>query len=258
MKIKHIFFLICLALIAVSRLFGGSGIEAGASVSDADFKTGDQVIMPVTVDLSNLSEKLGSFTANISWDTSVLKYISASGAGGPFANPVINDREVAEGRLSFAAANPNGARGKIGILNVTFEIVGQSGSQAGLKLNFSAMAAAHTFKDLLPEVKINLEDLTVAKALPASFSLSQNHPNPFNPTTQIQFAVPQEIHVTVEIYNLLGEQVRTLLDAKQEAGNYDVRWDAKDKNGIEMPAGVYVVQMKAGSFSDMKKMLLVK
>ncbi|NQT24652.1 hypothetical protein HQ585_04795, partial [candidate division KSB1 bacterium] len=90
MKVKSILIVIGLVLITVPYLWAGNGIQAGASVSSANLKPGENVTVPVSVDLSNLSEKLGSYTATLSWDASVLKYVSASGAGGPFANPVLN------------------------------------------------------------------------------------------------------------------------------------------------------------------------
>jgi hypothetical protein len=258
MKVKSVLIVIGLVLIAAPYLWAGTGIQAGVSLSGADLKPGEQATVSVSADLTNLSGKLGSYTATLSWNASVLKYVSAAGAAGPFANPVLNDRASAEGKLSFAAANPKGAQGKVGLINVTFEVIGNKGSAAGLALKFSALAASSTFKDLLPELHVTLEDLTVAQNLPTSFSLSQNHPNPFNPTTRIEFALPEESLVSVEIYNLLGEKVRILVNEKKEAGNFNVIWDSKDNNGIEMPAGVYLIQMKAGSFSDMKKMMLVK
>lgn len=256
MKIKNCMLFGLLILAVASN--AATGIQAKASVSSTRLNPGETVTVPVTVDFSGLSENLGSYTAALHWDASVLEYVSAAGASGPFANPVINDRAVAEGRLSFAAANPGGARSKAGLINVTFKVIGQGGASAGLGLEFTAMAAAKTFKDLLPELQVNLEDLTVANALPTMFSLSQNHPNPFNPTTRIEFSVPEDTRVRVEIYNLLGEKVRTLVDAEKEAGNHTILWDSKDSSGIEMPAGVYLIQMNAGSFSDMKKMMLVK
>lgn len=258
MKVKSILLVAGLVLIVTFSLWAGNGIQAQASVAAATIKPGDTVTVPVSIDLTNLSEKLGSYTATLCWDASVLKYVSASGAGGAFANPVLNDRAAAKGKLSFAAANPNGSQGRVGLLNVTFEVVGNQGSTAGLSLKFSALAAANTFKDLLPELHITLEDLTVAQSLPTSFSLSQNHPNPFNPTTRIEFTVPEASLVNLEVYNLLGEKVRTLVNEKKEAGNYHILWDSRDGDGSEMPAGVYLVQMKAGEFSDMKKMMLVK
>jgi hypothetical protein len=84
-------------------------------------------------------------------------------------------------------------------------------------------------------------------------SLSQNYPNPFNPSTTIRFSVPQSSHVRVMIFNTLGEKVETLVDGEMEAGYHDVRFDASS-----LPSGVYIYQLRAGSFVEVRKMMLVK
>ena len=77
-----------------------------------------------------------------------------------------------------------------------------------------------------------------------TFALEQNYPNPFNPTTAINYQLPEDAHVTLEIYNTLGQQVATLVDGFVEAGNHRVSW-----NAIDMPAGVYIYRIQAGNFS---------
>lgn len=258
MKRKSLFAAAGALIVAASCLFAGNAIRAGLSVSNDILKPGETVTVPIRIDLTGLSENLGSYTAALSWNPRTLRYVSAEGAEGPFANPVLNESESGQGLLKFAAADPQGARGKVGLLNVAFEVIGAEGEAAELDLEFTAMAAARSFKDLLPELQVDLEDLKIPNAAPTSFSLSQNHPNPFNPATRITFSVPEASRVRVEIYNLLGEKVRTLVDGEKKAGRYDLLWDSKDGRGVDMPAGVYLIQMKAGSFSDMKKMMLVK
>ncbi|MCI0695971.1 T9SS type A sorting domain-containing protein [candidate division KSB1 bacterium] len=93
---------------------------------------------------------------------------------------------------------------------------------------------------------------------PFSFSVSQNYPNPFNPETVIRFALPQASHVVVKIFNVLGAEVRTLVDEQYETGYHHVRWDGKDKNGKQVASGVYLYQLRAGSFSQVKKMSLLR
>lgn len=95
-------------------------------------------------------------------------------------------------------------------------------------------------------------------SLPTTSALVQNYPNPFNPETQIRFALPQASHVVVKIFNLLGEEVHTLVDEWREAGHHGVRWDGRDKNGNTVASGIYLYQLQAGSFSQVKKMSLVR
>jgi hypothetical protein len=93
---------------------------------------------------------------------------------------------------------------------------------------------------------------------PSEFSLSQNYPNPFNPVTNVEFSVSRTAHVKLDIFNIVGQKVRTLVDEEMEAGKYVVDWDGKDENGHWVSSGIYFYRMQANDFSDMKKMLLVK
>jgi hypothetical protein len=99
---------------------------------------------------------------------------------------------------------------------------------------------------------------TVAGPVPGTFALSQNYPNPFNPTTNIGFALPQKERVKVEVYDLTGAVVKTVIDTDMPAGNYEVKWDATDRMGKKVATGMYIYKLTAGSFSSVKKMLLVK
>jgi hypothetical protein len=93
---------------------------------------------------------------------------------------------------------------------------------------------------------------------PTEFSLSQNYPNPFNPVTNFRFTLAKTSHVRIEIYNIVGQRVRTLVDEEMSPGVYLADWDSKDDKGSSVSSGVYFYRMTAGDFSDMKKMLLVK
>ena len=95
-------------------------------------------------------------------------------------------------------------------------------------------------------------------ALPEQAQLFQNYPNPFNPQTNILFSLRKESDVVVKIYNLLGQEIRSLLDRKFEAGFHRVQWDGKDESGAGVSSGVYFYQLRAGSFSDVKRMSLVR
>ncbi|MGB2769137.1 MAG: T9SS type A sorting domain-containing protein, partial [Candidatus Zixiibacteriota bacterium] len=87
---------------------------------------------------------------------------------------------------------------------------------------------------------------------------SQNYPNPFNPRTSIRFALPQDAHVSLTVYNVLGQKVVTLVDEEQPAGYETVWWDGKDATGDEVSSGIYFYRLEADEFLEVKKMLLVK
>jgi PKD repeat protein len=94
--------------------------------------------------------------------------------------------------------------------------------------------------------------------VPLDFELSQNIPNPFNPTTEIHFALPKTEHVSLSIYNLVGQELRAIVNEHKEAGQHVVVWDGKDKSGNILPTGIYIYKIKAGDFIQVKKLLLLK
>ena len=93
---------------------------------------------------------------------------------------------------------------------------------------------------------------------PLVFSLSQNAPNPFNPETIISYSLPQSEQVKLVIYNVLGQEIRTLVNAFKPAGRYRVVWNSKDDFGRSVSSGVYFYQITAGEFLDTRKMLILK
>jgi serine protease len=89
--------------------------------------------------------------------------------------------------------------------------------------------------------------------IPLSFSLYQNYPNPFNPSTKIRYDLPSESHVTLVVYDLLGQQVARLVDARQSAGQYEILFSAS-----HLSSGIYFYRIQAGTYSDIRKMMILK
>ena len=94
--------------------------------------------------------------------------------------------------------------------------------------------------------------------LPEEFGLAQNYPNPFNPVTNIQYMLPKTSDVEMIIYDLRGNAIRTLVSGTQSAGYKTVVWDAKDDAGIPVSAGMYIYQLRSGSYLAIQKMVLLK
>jgi hypothetical protein len=97
-----------------------------------------------------------------------------------------------------------------------------------------------------------------SSVLPEDFVLRQNHPNPFNSSTLIEYSLPNAARVTVEIFNLLGQRIRSLVNGEQTVGYHAVEWDGRSDSGHEMATGVYFYRVTAGDHVEVKKMLLLK
>ncbi|MDW7680481.1 MAG: LamG-like jellyroll fold domain-containing protein, partial [bacterium] len=101
-------------------------------------------------------------------------------------------------------------------------------------------------------------DGTKHDILPSDYELSQNYPNPFNPTTNINYKLPQNSKVELAVYNMLGKQVRVLIDRNQNAGSHKITWDGKDNYGNNLTSGIYFYRLKTDKFNCTRKMIFMK
>jgi len=99
---------------------------------------------------------------------------------------------------------------------------------------------------------------TEVEVLPESFDLKANYPNPFNPTTTIAFDLPEASQVTLEVFDMMGRRVATLVNGDMAAGRYEAAWNARADNGSSVASGVYIYRLRAGSFESVKQMVLMK
>ncbi|MCW9096650.1 MAG: YCF48-related protein, partial [Ignavibacteriaceae bacterium] len=89
--------------------------------------------------------------------------------------------------------------------------------------------------------------------IPTNYNLNQNFPNPFNPSTKIKFSIPKTSKVTIKIYDILGNEIETLVNEEKPTGTYEITWNAENS-----PSGVYFYQLRTGEFVETKKMILIK
>ena len=101
-------------------------------------------------------------------------------------------------------------------------------------------------------------DDMASTAIPTDFNLEQNFPNPFNPSTTIRFALAKPVHIRLEIYNVIGQKVRTLVSADMLPGLHAVSWDGTDDAGIPVVSGAYIYRLQTPTFTHTRKMMLVK
>jgi len=103
----------------------------------------------------------------------------------------------------------------------------------------------------------NLSSITSVKEIiskiPHDFNLYQNYPNPFNPSTRIRFSIPEFSHVLIKIYDILGNEITTLVDEDRPSGGYEVSFD-----GSNLASGFYFYRITAGNYSETRKMILLK
>lgn len=162
----------------------------------------------------------------------------------------------------FWSATSNNAI-KIGVIDPTGQSLIGAGATSLIKVNLTDASSDGNYS--VSGIAVDREaaeysfaSLTAVSVLPVNYRLEQNQPNPFNPATSIAYSLPMYGHVELTVFNILGNQVRTLVDASMPAGTYVARWDGRSESNEPMPSGVYFCRLKSGSFEETKKMLLLK
>lgn len=108
------------------------------------------------------------------------------------------------------------------------------------------------------EIKFTSISSTKLQYVPKTFTLSHNYPNPFNPSTIIKYQIPEASHVKLEIFNILGQKIKTLVNSKQPADYYLIEWDGKNDFGKAVSTGIYYYHIEAGDFNKTRKMILMR
>jgi hypothetical protein len=184
----------------------------------------------------------------VTYDPARFEFVEAARAGD---EALFLARPDGEGRIAVARAGEGGLDGSVARLifraKGEFEEPGRFQIADGLILGADGLTA-----QVAPGVAL---DLATA---PAEFKLTQNFPNPFNPATTIKYNLADEAQVHLRVYNIVGQVVRTLVQERQAAGRYSVRWDGRDDRGLTVSSGIYFYQITAGKFKDVRKLMLLK
>ena len=210
--------------------------------------------MAILVSLEDFVELKG-YGFSVSYDPQVLTYV-----GTRVENSILGAGEFAEGQL---------VSHKDGLVSlVTYGDVATEGD-LGLSLLFRSLQEIEdSYIDIVnAEVRdgnYGLNTLATPVSVriqtrPEVYALRNNFPNPFNPETTLKYDLPEAGDVKLEVYNMLGQVVRTLVNEHQTAGRYAVQWDATNGHGQSMSSGIYFYRVQVeGEFTDVKKMLLLK
>ena len=112
--------------------------------------------------------------------------------------------------------------------------------------------------EIVVDGNVNHFTLNKVSSIPTEFALSQNFPNPFNPTTSISYSLPENSDISISVYNLTGQKIIELVDDHVNAGMYTVTWNGTNHVGVSVSSGVYIYMLQSDSFTAVKKMILIK
>ncbi|TDI86215.1 MAG: T9SS type A sorting domain-containing protein [Caldithrix sp.] len=161
--------------------------------------------------------------------------------------------------LEFSGIESVPATLEILLVDEKLHVVRNLREDSGFEFTPGKAGAGKRFKLVVAHADALPGLVDIADLIPTTFELSQNFPNPFNPSTSIRFGLPQAERVTIRVFDLLGREVTTLVNARQYEPGYHVAiWNGRERGGRPVASGVYIYRIKAGEFSQTRKMLLVK
>jgi len=188
----------------------------------------------------------------LSFNNTQLKVISVAAVDIAAKASIAENIEDGSVRIYLASSKPLQSDGNL--IEITFEAKDNVRGTVKAPITYSKLYLNET------DVKSQASEAFISiTGKPTQYALEQNYPNPFNPSTTISYQVPEDgEHVRLEIYNVVGQKVRELVNTVQNAGEYTVRWDGLNDRGSRVASGVYIYRMSSGTFNSVKKMLLVK
>jgi hypothetical protein len=218
--------------------------------------TGNAVPDPIEVTTGSIGTKAGGVVEAEQYESVLIKY----------TNPIITSTNAdASGNFGEILVNDNSGATRVELQDGSHSYhnnwePGLPGIQVDSLARFSSMTGVLYFSfsnwKLTPRKDADLVGYTTDikdNMIPAEFALRQNYPNPFNPSTAIEFSIPKGQNVKLEIFDVLGRSVQTLINEYKEAGNYKVYFNASS-----LPSGVYLYKIESGLNSSVKKMILMK
>ncbi len=228
---------------------------AVVNVNFGDVVQADNNLVEFPVQL-NGSSNVRNLVMIVNYDKNAISYQTFSQLIN-MQGHIVDVAKVVDGVARFTYAAPEGQSGNItpGVIVMRLKENGYNGGP--ITTYYSVNGGAYKSG---PSYSFN--EVTGVQnqpqEVPTNFELTQNFPNPFNPTTTIRFSLPKSAYVTVKVYDMLGREVKTLIKENMGSGTYDVKWNGDNQYGNPAASGTYIYRITAGEFVSVKKMILLK
>ncbi len=242
-----------------AQLTPGPNAEAEVTLRHADGSTPNQLVVEIGAGKVN---NLSGYEFTLSYNPDQLTFLKAT--GGELLNSLGGETPVL-----LSASNPGELKLANVIAGVTQEIAPEGDGviarisfrmeeeDADLRLDDICFMDVNGTKDVIPS-PTEVDPFHIGSLIPRVYSLSQNYPNPFNPTTEIMYGLPKDSQVELKVFNIMGQEVTTLVNGWQKAGYRSVGWDGTDNSSHPVASGVYFYRLRAGEFNSIKRMVLLK
>ena len=238
---------------------GGRNANATLKLERVNDPDADRGILKLQVSVAQ-ADALKGYGVSLQYDPAKYEFVNAAEPDGHLLKAGAGQETLflssnhTPGELNIGAVKIDG-RGTSGdgtLVELVFRTNGTP-SAGDFQVSESVLVGVDGAVDMLNYVEIgNLQ------SLPDQYGLNQNMPNPFNPSTAIGYRLPEAGLVRLAVYNLLGQEVRVLVNARKEAGSFTAAWDGTNAMGRRVASGVYLYRIQAGSFSATRRMLLLK
>ncbi|NLT52590.1 MAG: T9SS type A sorting domain-containing protein [Ignavibacteria bacterium] len=229
---------------AVQSAGTSSYVESSSPITSWSYFTVGDSEDPLPVELTSFAASVSNGKVILNWKTST-----------EVNNYGFEIQKMAKGKAQSAV--PNGRQAEWEMVGF---IEGSGNSNTPKSYSFTDNLTSYSYAYRIKQIDLDgsftySKEISVdaASFLPTEFILSQNYPNPFNPVTTIKYSVPSTVYVVLKIFDMLGRETTTLVNAQQPAGYYEVKFDASN-----LASGIYLYNLQAGEFSSVKKLILMK
>lgn len=238
---------------------GGENSFAALMLNRAQTAVAEDGVLTLQVSMSQ-AQKLKGYGFVLQYDPAKYEFVEAREVQNNLLNTGSGQQTL------FLASNKTPGQVAIGSMKVDGQAASGNGDLVAVSFRTKDTPKPADFQILegvLVDLTGNIDairnvEIGNLKPMPTNYALEPNVPNPFNPSTTIAYQLPEAGDVSMIIYNLVGQQVRTLVKGTHEAGFQSVVWDGRDDFGRQVASGVYIYRLQAGSFSQAHRMMLLK